>query len=189
MSQPRRYTTYSQSSAYVSPWSLGRRLRLQAWEWCWACFCAWTPKPLNSWRLFWLKAFGARVEGRPFVHSRARVSHPWNLTLLDRACLGDGAHAYALGPIELQAGCTVAQEAYLCSATHDWQAPERPLQTAPIVIGENAFVGLRAIVLPGITIGARSIVGAASVVTRDIAPGQVVAGNPAKPIAPAPAQS
>jgi putative colanic acid biosynthesis acetyltransferase WcaF len=182
MSAARRYTTHSQHSPYESPWSLGHRLRLQAWEWCWALFCRWTPKPLNAWRLFWLRIFGAQISGRPFVHSRARVSHPWNLTLHDRACLGDGAHAYALGPIDLQEACTIAQEAYLCSATHDWAAPARPLQTAPIVIAKNAFVGLRAIVLPGITVGENALVGAGAVVTRDVAPGQTVAGNPAKPI-------
>ncbi|MGA2051802.1 MAG: DapH/DapD/GlmU-related protein [Opitutales bacterium] len=182
MSADRHFTTHSQSSAYKSPWSLGKRLRLQAWEWCWTLFCRWTPKPFNAWRLLWLRAFGATISGQPFVHSRARVSHPWNLTLADRACLGDGAHAYALGPIDLCEGCTIAQEAYLCSATHDWSASERPLQTAPIVIESNAFVGLRAIILPGITVGESAIVGAGSVVTRDVAPRQRVAGNPAKPI-------
>jgi putative colanic acid biosynthesis acetyltransferase WcaF len=185
MSPARNYTTHRQSSPYRSPWPLGKRVRLQLWEWCWTLFCRWTPKPLNRWRLFWLRAFGAQIEGSPFVHSRARVSHPWNLVLRDRACLGDGAHAYSLGPIELGEACTIAQEAYLCSATHDWAAPERPLQTAPIVIAANAFVGLRAIVLPGVTVGASAIVGAGSVVTRDVPPGQTVAGNPARPISPA----
>jgi putative colanic acid biosynthesis acetyltransferase WcaF len=185
MSAPRHYTTHAQNSAYESPWPLGKRLRLQAWEWCWTLFCRWTPKPLNAWRLFWLRAFGAKITGSPFVHSRARVAHPWNLTMHDRACLGDGAHAYALGPIELHEACTIAQEAYLCSATHDWTIPERPLQTAPIVIGANAFIGLRAIVLPGVTVGEHAIVGAGAVVTRDVAPREKVAGNPAKPIASA----
>jgi putative colanic acid biosynthesis acetyltransferase WcaF len=185
MSAARRYTTHEQTSPYISPWPLGKRVRLQLWEWCWALFCRWTPKPLNRWRLFWLRAFGAKIEGRPFVHSRARVSHPWNLVLRDRACLADGAHAYALGPVELGEACTVAQEAYLCSATHDLTKPELPLQTAPIVIGPHAFVGLRAIILPGITVGEHAIVGAGAVVTHDVAPGQTVAGNPARPISPA----
>jgi putative colanic acid biosynthesis acetyltransferase WcaF len=183
MKASRQYTTHPQSSAYESPWTFGMRLRLQAWEWCWTLFCRWTPKPLNSWRLCWLRLFGAKITGQPFVHSRARIAHPWNLTMRDRACLGDGAHAYTLGPIELGEACTIAQEAYLCSATHDLSVPERPLLTAPIVIQANAFVGLRAIVLPGVTVGEGAIVGAGAVVTRDVAPGSVVAGNPARPLA------
>ena len=154
------------------------------WEYAWAALCRWTPKPLNPWRLTILRAFGARVEGRPFVHQRARVQIPWKLTLRDRACLGDGAMAYSLGPIEIGARATVAQEAYLCAGTHDFTDPNLPLQTAPIVIGADAFVGARAFVLPGVTVGERAIVGAGSVVSRDVPAGMVVAGNPARVIRP-----
>jgi acetyltransferase-like isoleucine patch superfamily enzyme len=51
-----------------------------------------------------------------------------------------------------------------------------------ITIGPNAFVGARACVLPGITIGEGCVVGAAAVVTRDTAPWTIVAGNPARTI-------
>ena len=154
------------------------------WEYVWAVTCRWTPKPLNPWRLLVLRAFGARVEGRPFVHQRARVQIPWHLTLRDRACLGDGAMAYSLGPIDIGERATVAQEAYLCAGTHDFADANLPLQTAPIVIGADCFVGARAFVLPGVTVGARAIVGAGSLVARDVPPGMVVAGNPARVVRP-----
>ena len=173
-------TTHRQVSAFASPWTRREQAGMLLWEYAWVLLCRWTPKPLNPWRLLVLRAFGATVEGRPFVHQRARVQVPWRLTLHDRACLGDGAVAYSLGPIELGARCTVAQEAYLCAGTHDFADPDLPLQTAPIVIGEDVFVGARAFVLPGVTVGARAVVGAASVVTRDVPPGAMVAGNPAR---------
>jgi putative colanic acid biosynthesis acetyltransferase WcaF len=176
--------TFAQASAYASPWTLDQRVRMLLWAGCWNLLCAWTPKPLNAWRLFWLRLFGATIHGRPFVHQRARVQIPWNLTLHHRACLGDGAIAYSLGRIEIMAHATVAQEAYLCTGTHDFADGTRPLQTAKITIGEKAFVGARAFVLPGIAIGAAAIVGACAVVTRDVAPGTVVAGNPARKIGP-----
>jgi len=180
MTAPRH--TYNQTSPYDTPWTGSERARTQLWECCWAVFCRWTPKPFNPWRKLWLRIFGAKLTGNPFIHPRARVTHPWNLTMLDRACLGDGAHAYALGNIELREGCTVAQEAYLCTGTHDFSSPAIPLQTAPVVVGANAFVGLRAIVLPGVTLGRQAVVGAGAVVTRDVADGQTVAGNPARPL-------
>jgi putative colanic acid biosynthesis acetyltransferase WcaF len=154
------------------------------WEICWALFCRWTPKPLNPWRLFWLRLFGATIDGTPFVHQRARIPIPWNLTLRDRACLGDGAHAYCLGEIEIGAGATIAQEAYLCTGTHRFDNPTLPLVTAKITIGDGAFVGARAFILPGVTVGAGAIVGACAVVTKDVGAGTVNAGNPSRPIQP-----
>ncbi len=173
-------TSHQQKSAYHSPWSLRERVAMLLWEIGWTLACRWTPKPLNGWRLLWLRGFGAGVTGKPFVHQRARITVPWNLTLEDRACLGDGAHAYCLGEVILRRNCTVAQEAYLCTGTHDFTHPDKILQTAPILVEAEAFVGARALVLPGITIGAGAVVGAGSVVTRNVAPGTVNAGNPCR---------
>jgi putative colanic acid biosynthesis acetyltransferase WcaF len=172
--------THPQASAYDSPWPLRRRFRLLLWEYVWAVACGWTPKPFNPWRLVVLRAFGAKIHGTPFVHQRARIQQPWNLTLHHRACLGDRTNAYSLAEIILHEGATIAQEAYLCTGTHDFGQPHIPLQTARIVVGADAFVGARAFVLPGITLGARCVVGAMAVVTRDVAPGAIIAGNPAR---------
>ncbi len=128
--------------------------------------------------------FGATLHGRPFVHQRARITHPWRLTLHDRACLGDSAVAYTLGPVVLEAGCTVAQEAYLCTGTHDFAHADMPLLTEPITVGANAFIGLRAIVLPGVHVGEQAVVGTGAVVTRNVPARCTVAGNPARPLNP-----
>ena len=129
-----------------------------------------------------LKVFGAKLSGTPFIHSKARIQIPWNLTMRHRACLGELANAYSLGKIEILEGATVAQEAYLCTGTHDFQDPTLQLITAPIKIGENSFIGARAMILPGIIIGDQAIVGAMSVVSKDVPDHQIVAGNPAKKI-------
>ena len=173
------YRVHTQSSAYASPWSLGIRIKVLLWEACWALLCRWTPKPFNAWRLFWLRRFGATIDGAPFVHGRASVIRPWNLTLRERSCLGDGAVAYCLDRIELGVGATLAQHAYLCTGTHDFDDPNTPLKTAAIMVGAHAFVGLRAIVLPGVTLGAGCIVGAGAVQTRDAEAGGIYGGNPA----------
>jgi len=173
--------TFNQASAYHSPWSFKGRVGMLLWDFCWAVFCGWTPKPLNRWRLFWLKLFGAKLHGLPFVHQRARIQIPWNLTLHDRACLGDRANAYTLGEIEIGARAIIAQEAYLCTGTHDLKDPNVPLQVAKITIGEDVFVGARAFIMPGVAVGKRAVIGACAVVTKDVSQGTVVAGNPATP--------
>ena len=126
-----------------------------------------------------LKVFGAEIRGIPFVHQRARIQIPWNLKLHHRACIGDRANAYSLGVIEIGEGATVAQEAYLCTGTHDFKNPAMPLQVGAIHIGAGAFIGTRAMILPGVTIGKNAVVGAYAVATKDVPTSTIVAGNPA----------
>ena len=173
-----------QTSAYASPWSSRDRALRILWEICWAVLCSWTPKPANAWRLFWLRAFGAKLHGAPFVHQRARIAIPWNLTMHDRACLGDRANAYTLGEIEIGARATVAQEAYLSTGSHDFDSPGIPLTTGKITIGEDVFLGARVFVMPGVNIGARSVIGACSVVTKDVPADVFAAGNPCRVLRP-----
>ncbi|MGA7524234.1 MAG: acyltransferase [Acidobacteriaceae bacterium] len=53
-------------------------------------------------------------------------------------------------------------------------------EESPVTIGDDVWIGARAVLLPGITIGRGSIVGAGAVVTRNVPPGAIVAGNPAR---------
>jgi putative colanic acid biosynthesis acetyltransferase WcaF len=180
MASEQLHTVKEEQERYGSPWSTNERLLRVLWEFCWTVLCTWTPKPANPWRLFWLRAFGAKIHGTPFVHQRARIEIPWNLTLHDRACLGDRANAYSLGEIEIGAGATIAQEVYLSTGTHDFSSTRIPLSIGKITVGEDAFVGARAFVMPGITIGARTVVGACSVITKDLPPDVFAAGNPCR---------
>ena len=129
-----------------------------------------------------LKIFGANLSGMPFIHSTARIQIPWNLTMKHRACLGERANAYSLGKIKILEGATVAQEAYVCTGTHDFNDPSLQLITKPITVGKNSFIGARAMILPGVSIGDQAIVGAMSVVSKDVPDHQIVAGNPTKKI-------
>lgn len=164
----------------ASPWTFRERIRMLLWTVVWPLLCGWTPKPLNAWRLIWLRMFGCKIDGKPFVHQRARVQIPWHVTLHDRSCVGDRANLYSLGEVELGSRCVVAQEAYLCTGTHDLSDPELPLVTAKITVGADAFIGARAFVMPGVHIGDGAVVGACSVVTNNVQPRAIVTGSPAR---------
>ncbi len=175
----KEYFTYNQLDRNKSPRPKKQLLLLLLWEYTWSLFCAWTPRPLNGWRIWWLRLFGCKILGDVYVHPRARIAVPWNLTMHNGSSLGDGACAYSLGPIELMERSTVAQECYLCTGTHKFQDPRLPLQTAKITVEAEAFLGARAFILPGITIGEGAIVGACAVVTADVPAWTIVGGNPA----------
>jgi maltose O-acetyltransferase len=71
---------------------------------------------------------------------------------------------------------------HIYTATHPLEADLRRTQEfcKPVIIGNDVWIGGKAIICPGAEIGDRSVIGAGSVVTKDVPPGVVVAGNPAK---------
>ena len=170
----------NQRNPYNNPWPLWVYPVLFLWKAIWLILCSWTPKFFNPWRLSILKLFGANIYGTPFVHSTTRIQVPWHLTLRHRSCLGEIVCAYSLGQIEVGEFATVAQEVYLCTGTHDFAKASMQLITDKIYIGKNSFVGVRAVILPGVKIGENAVVGAMAVVTREVFENQIVAGNPAK---------
>lgn len=85
------------------------------------------------------------------------------------------------GGITIEDGVFIGPGVILASEYHP-EEPERRhlLSTAPIVLCRNAWIGARAVILPGITVGENAIVGAGAVVTKDVPPGAIVGGTPAK---------
>lgn len=181
-----RLTTFAQESRDKSPWSLKHRLRTLLWSIAWLLLFRPTPRYCYKWRNFLLKCFGCKITGVPFSFNTARIKFPWLLTLEDHASIGDHAIIYNLGPVTLKARSLVAQEVYVCAGTHDLSDPRLPLQVAPIIIGEDVFIGVRALLLPGVEIGPGAVIGAGSVVTKDMPPWTICAGNPCKPLKPRP---
>lgn len=90
-----------------------------------------------------------------------------------------GCLMMAAGGITIDDGAMIAANVQLISNNHDLY--ERQIITCkPVRIGKNAWIGAGATILPGVTVGDNAVVGAASVVTRDVAPDTIVAGNPAR---------
>ena len=127
-----------------------------------------------------LRLFGARVGRGVQIMPSVTVWAPWNLALGDYATVSHGADLYAVDRIEIGAHATVSQRAFLCTATHEIHHPNMPLRTAPIRIGDGAWVAAEAYVHPGVTIGTDAVAGARAVVLHDVPDRRIVAGNPAR---------
>jgi putative colanic acid biosynthesis acetyltransferase WcaF len=133
-----------------------------------------------------LRAFGASIDdlGKVVVFPSARIAYPKNLELEDRAMIGPRVEIYNLGKITLRYGANVSQNCHLCAGTHDFNRWDMPLVTAPITLEPNVWLAADVFVGPGVTIGELSVVGARSVVMRDLPPSHICVGTPCRPIKP-----
>lgn len=98
------------------------------------------------------------------------------LTIGEKAAIGtnslfDLTSSVSIGKnVEIASGVTIT--------THD--SSKKPSVSKPVVVKDGAYIGTGAIVLMGVTIGEKSIVGAGAVVTKNVGPGETVVGIPAR---------
>ena len=117
----------------------------------------------------YIQMTGIRTSGR-------RVSIG-NGTVINQKCL-----IYTSGGLVIGNNVSISAEVALITGTHDINDPDFPSDYRPIVIDDYAWIGTRAMILQGVTIGQGAVVMAGAVVTKDVEPFAVVGGVPAKQI-------
>lgn len=160
--------------------SLSNRLHRLVWGLTWILLASWTPAPMHRWRRALLTLFGAKMGDKTDVRGSARVWYPPHLTMEDRCMLAEGVNCYNMAPICIRSGTIVSQRAHLCAGGHDIDDPNFQLVAKPIVIGRNCWVAAEAFVGPGVSISDGAVLGARAVTFKDLEPGMVYVGNPAK---------
>lgn len=124
-------------------------------------------------RIFPLMGEGSRVMA-PLTGVRTHM-----VTIGRNVIIMPGCLMMAAGGITVDDGAMIAANVQLISNNHDLYE-RRVITCRPVHIGKNAWIGAGATILPGVTVGENAVVGAASVVTRDVKPDTIVAGNPAR---------
>lgn len=160
---------------------------VQLWWLVQATLFRWSPQFLYGWRRFLLRRFGARIGQGVLVRPTAEITYPWKLTVGDHCWIGDYATLYTLGEIRIGDNACISQHCYLAGARHDYTRPTFDMLADPIVIEPEVWLATRAFVAPGVTVGRGAVVGACSVVLKDVPPGVICAGNPARVLRERPA--
>ena len=114
-------------------------------------------------------------------HRLTLVSGWGRIRIGDRVFINSGVVLFSAHAITIGNDVAIANEAYLMD-TDSHGVEGRPVKEAPIVIGDGTWIGARAIILPGVTIGRRCLVAAGAVVSRDVPDDTLVAGNPAREV-------
>jgi acetyltransferase-like isoleucine patch superfamily enzyme len=86
------------------------------------------------------------------------------------------------GSLDIGANVSISPEVTILTASHAINAPDFHVETRPVVIEDHVWIGTRATILPGVTLGRGSVVAAGSVVTRDVSALSIVAGVPAREV-------
>lgn len=126
------------------------------------------------------RLFGRKVE----VFGNFTVIGSKNVVIGERCAINDGVMLNARDGIEIGDDVVLSARVMILAAGLDpasfGSAKQRRYRKGPVRIGAGAWIGAGAIILPGVTVGELAIVGAGAVVTRDVPPSAVVAGNPAR---------
>lgn len=96
-------------------------------------------------------------------------------SIVNARCLLDGRHK----PITIGANVDIGRECAIFTLEHDPHSDDHAVRSGAVDIEDYAWIAARVTILPGVRIGRGAVVGAGSVVTRDVLPAAIVAGNPA----------
>jgi len=107
-----------------------------------------------------------------------RKVHLGERNVINFGCLLDGRKF----PIRTGHDVSIGPEASILTLGHDPQSSDFADRGGEVIIGNRVWIGYRAIILPGVTIGEGAVIGAGAVVTKSVEPFAIVAGNPARKI-------
>jgi len=132
-----------------------------------------------------LAALFAGAGPRLWIEPPFFCDYGFNITLGENVFFNFNCVILDCAPVTIGSNVLFGPAVQIYTASHPMSAAERraSLEFArPITIGDDCWIGGGALILPGATIGARTVVGAGSVVTRDLPPDTFAAGNPARVI-------
>lgn len=139
-----------------------------------------SPRPCFGFRRWLLRCFGAKVGKNVNIYPSAIIYYPWNLEIGDDSAIGEWALVYNLGKVMIGERTTISQRVHLCAGTHDYRQPDMPLVKSSIIIEDEVWLCADCFVGPNVTIGRRSILGAASVLMKSVPQASIYGGNPAQ---------
>jgi acetyltransferase-like isoleucine patch superfamily enzyme len=129
-----------------------------------------------------LRFFVAEVGQDVRVWGRVRIDYPDRVYIGDDCAFNEGVLILAREDVRIGRGVVLSANVTITSASLEFTHSPPPYEhiSAPVVIKDYVWIGTGAVILPGVTIGEGSVIGAGAVVTRNIPENVVAAGNPAQ---------
>jgi putative colanic acid biosynthesis acetyltransferase WcaF len=127
-----------------------------------------------------LRFFGAKIGAGVVIKPRVNIHFPWRLEIGAYSWIGEEVFILNFSPVRIGNHACVSQRAFLCTGNHDFRDERFSFRSAPISIGDGAWVGASVFVGPGVEIGDEAVVAAGSVALKSLPAGMICGGNPAE---------
>ena len=116
------------------------------------------------------------------VYHPVVIHTPEALSIGDNTSIAPFVHMWCGAYIEIGSRCMIGSHTAITSLSHDFRAAEmwKSMVKGKVVIEDDVWIGAHSVVLPGVTIGRGAVVGASSLVLKDIPPFAVAWGTPAE---------
>jgi acetyltransferase-like isoleucine patch superfamily enzyme len=138
--------------------------------------------PSHHVRRFVYRLAGVRIGKGSAIHMHATFYNPGNISIGKDTIIGERATLDGRAKLVIGDHVDIASEVMIYNAEHDIHSPDFAAKQTPVTIGDYVFIGPRAIILPGVTVGRGAVVAAGAVVTKDVPDFTIVGGVPAKEI-------
>lgn len=138
--------------------------------------------PLEFIRRWWLKLTLSKFGKNSFVMSHVEFMSPWKISMGNNCVVNKNVLLDGRGELSIGNNVDIAREAIIWTCSHDISDVNHAIFHKSVVIEDYVWIGARATILPGVKIGRGAIIGTCAVVTKDVAPYSIVAGNPARTI-------
>ncbi len=138
--------------------------------------------PSHHFRRFCYRISGMTIGKGSTLHMGAVFYKINNISLGRDTIMGENAVLDGRAKLDIGDHVDIASEVMIYNAQHDTNDPSFKAIEEPVKIDDYVFIGPRAIILPGVTIGRGAVVAAGAVVTKDVPPYKIVGGVPAKEI-------
>jgi maltose O-acetyltransferase len=128
--------------------------------------------------------YSANVSSASALHIGIKIfGHGRGLSIGKNTVINPECRLDARGGLKIGCNVSISRETFILTLTHDYNTVNFDLRDGTVEIGDDAWIGIRAIILPGVKIGKGAVVGAGSIVTKDVPDYSIVVGVPAKVVA------
>jgi maltose O-acetyltransferase len=138
--------------------------------------------PIGAFRLMIVKLSGVIIGKNTRINMGVRLYDPNNIVIGEDCVVGEGVVLDGRDKLIIGDHVDIASEVMIYNSQHDINSDKFEAVSSPVAVGDYVFIGPRAILLPGVTVGEGAVIAAGAVVTKDVEPYTIVGGVPAKPI-------